>query len=286
MICVTGAGGTVGSELVRQLVAARAPLRLAYFTAAKAEAARANSHDAVVVDYRKPATVGEAARGCDTLFLLGPSAPEQTQLELAAFEAARSAGVQRVVKLSVFGAAEEAYLLARIHRAVERVIEASGLAFTFLRPNAFMQNVLTFMSASIRAESTLYSAAGDGRIAHVDVRDIAAVGVLALTRPGHEGRAYALTGPEALSYDALARQLSGPLGRTIRHVDVPPEDLAQSLLAAGLPLPSAEVLLDLERFFREDGAAAVTDDVQRVTGREPRRFAAFAAEVAPLLAPV
>ena len=214
-----------------------------------------------------PATLRAAFQGCDTLFLLGPNALNQTELELNAVEAAKAAGVRHIVKQSVMGAAEEAYSLANIHRPVEKAIEGSGLAWTFLRPNSFMQNTVTFMAQTIRAEGAFYSASGQARISHVDVRDIAAVAVTALTAPGHEGRIYTLSGPEALTYDDMADELSKGLGRDIRHISLPPADLKAGMLAEGMPEAIADRMLDLERYFREDRASGITDDVRQVTGR-------------------
>lgn len=284
MICITGPGGTVGSELVRQLAAAKTPFRAAHHSEAKADAARADGVEVALIEYAQPDTLRAAFRGCDRLFLLGPGAPHQTQLELNAVAAAKDARVRHIVKLSVLGADEGAFAIAKIHRPVERAIEASGLAWTFLRPNSYMQNVVTYMSDTIRSESAIYSAAGDGRIAHVDVRDIAAVAVRALTAIGHEHKAYSLTGPEALSYDDVARELSNALGRTIRHVRLSPLELKQGMLADGVPEEIADALVDLDRFYRENGASRVTGDVRHVTGRAPRRFADYAREHVPLLA--
>ena len=157
------------------------PFRAAYFSERAAEIARARGIEAVTIDYNHPATLRAAFQGCDTLFLLGPNALNQTELELNAVDAARAAGVRHIVKQSVMGAAEEAYSLANIHRPVEKAIERSGMAWTFLRPNSFMQNAVTFMAPTIRAESAFYSASGQARISHIDVRDIAAVAVAALT---------------------------------------------------------------------------------------------------------
>jgi len=152
MICITGAGGTLSREVMRQL-AQKAPFRAAYFSNNAAETARARGIDAVVIDYNQPETLRTAFQGCDTLFLLGPNALNQIELELNAVEAAKAAGVRRIVKQSVLGAAEESHSLANIHRPVEKAIEESGLAWTFLRPNSFMQNVVTFMAPTIRAEA-------------------------------------------------------------------------------------------------------------------------------------
>jgi uncharacterized protein YbjT (DUF2867 family) len=285
MICVTGAGGTVGSEVLRQLESARAPIRGAYFSKGKAEAARARGIEAVLLDYDRRDTLRAAFKGCDALFLLGPNDVNQLRLELNAVEVAKEAGVRRIVKLSVLGADEEAFAIARIHRPVEKAIESSGMAWTFLRPNAFMQNVVTYLGATIRAEGAFTTASGDARISHVDVRDIGAVAVKALTGPGHERKGYTLTGPEALTYDDLAGELTRALGRATRHVRISPADLRAGMVAEGMPEPLADLLIDLERFYREDGASRVTKDVRQVTGREAGRFASYAREAAPLLLP-
>ena len=279
MICITGATGTLSREVIRQLEP-KAPFRAAYFSATAAETGRARGIDAVLIDYNQPRTLRAAFQGCDTVFLLGPNALNQVELELNAVDAAKAAGVRHIVKQSVLGAAEESYSLANIHRPVEKAIEGSGLAWTFLRPNSFMQNTATFMAQTIKAEGAFYSASGQARISHVDVRDIAAVAVAALTAPGHEGKIYTLCGPEALTYDDIADELSKALGRDIHHISLPAADMKAGMLAEGMPGAIADRMLDLERYFREDCASRVTDDVLRVTGRAPRRFAEYARETA------
>jgi uncharacterized protein YbjT (DUF2867 family) len=281
MICVTGASGTLSSEVTRQLEGRGIPFRAAYFSEQAASAARARGVDAVVIDYNVPETLRAAFRGCTTLFLLGPNALNQADLELSAVDAARAVGVRHIVKQSVMGAAEEAYSLAKIHRPVEKAIERSGLAWTFLRPNSFMQNAVTFMAPTIRAENAFYSASGQARISHIDVRDIAAVAVAALTTDGHGEQIYTLSGPEALTYDEMADELSRALGRVIRHVSLPPADLKAGMIAEGMPESIADRMLDLERYFREGHASAITDDVTRVIGREPKRFADYVRDTAP-----
>jgi uncharacterized protein YbjT (DUF2867 family) len=283
MIFITGAGGTVGREVVKQLELAKVPFRVAYFSPEKVEAALANGIEAVTIDYNRPETLRSAFQGCDKLFLLGPNALNQTQLELNAVEAAKAVGVQHIVKQSVMGAEAEDFSLALLHRPVEQAIESSGMAWTFLRPNSFMQNVVTFMSETIKAESAFYSASGEAKIAHVDVRDIAAVAVKALTEPNHAGQAYTLTGAESLTYDELAQELSAVLGRSISHISLSHEDLKQGMLAEGMPKAIADRMLDLERYYRENKANRITNDIQQVTGQEPRRFAQYARDYAPLL---
>jgi uncharacterized protein YbjT (DUF2867 family) len=285
MICVTGSGGTLGAEVLTQLQLAKAPFRAAYFSRQKAEQARARGIDAVMCDFAQPETLPAALGGCDRLFLLGPNTLDQVLLESNVVDAAKRAGIRHVVKQSVVGAAGDDYSLAHVHRPVEKRIEASGLGWTFLRPNSFMQNVMTFMAPSIRAENTFYSASGTAKISHVDVRDVAAVAVKALTETGHEGKAYTLCGPEALSYDHIAAELSRALGRTVRHVSLAPADLRGALLAEGLSEGLAERMLDLERYFRDGHASFTSHDVQHVTQREARRFSQYALECTPLLQP-
>ncbi len=283
MICITGAGGTVGSEVVKQLELAKVPFRVAYFSKEKVDAALAKGMEAVIIDYNRPETLRAAFQGCDKLFLLGPNALNQTQLELNAVEAAKAVGVQYIVKQSVMGAEEEAFSLALVHRPVEKAIESSGMAWTFLRPNSFMQNVVTFMSETLKTESAFYSASGEAKIAHVDVRDIAAVAVKALTEPTHVGQAYTLTGPDALTYDELANELSKVLGRSISHISLSPSDLKHGMLAEGMPEEIAARMLDLERYYREDQASRITNDIKQVTGHEPLRFTQYTRDYALLL---
>ncbi|MEX5219854.1 MAG: SDR family oxidoreductase [Nitrospira sp.] len=283
MICVTGAGGTVGGELIKHLHSAHVPFRAAYFSPGKAEAARARGMEAAVIDYHRPETLRAAFQGCDKLFLLGPNAQNQTELELNAVEAAERVGIRHIVKLSVMGADAEAYAIALLHRPVEKAIASSGIPWTFLRPNSFMQNVVTYMSGTIKAEAAFYSASGEGKISHVDVRDIVAVAVEALTGSNHVGKAYTLTGPQALTYDELANELSNAVGRPIRHINLPPADLKNAMIAEGMPEAIADRMLDLERYYREGQAGLITQDIKQMTGRDPRRFADYARHVASAL---
>jgi uncharacterized protein YbjT (DUF2867 family) len=284
MILVTGAGGTVGSEVVRQLKASGAPFRAAYHDTKKAEAARAEGIDAVVIDYTRPETLREAFDGIEKLFLLSGGAPDQTEREINAVEAAKAAGVRHIVKLSVIGAETESYSFANVHRPVEKAIEASGLAWTHLRPNGFMQNLQNYMIGTIQSQGAFYSSIGDTRIAHVDVRDIAAVAVKVLTEAGHEGRAYTLTGPAGLTYSEMATQLSAASGRNVSYVDVSDADVKGALTGSGAPESYADAFVDLLRFYRSGAAANATDDVRRVTGRDATPFEQYARDNAGVFA--
>lgn len=275
MILVTGAGGVVGTAVVEALAREGAPVRLAHHSEQKAAAARARGQDALAVDFARPDTLAPALEGVEALFLLGAGGESQIQGESNVVEAAERAGVRHVVKLSVWRAKEEAYQFARIHRKVEQTIEKSGLTYTFLRPNGFMQNFLTYMGASIRQGDAFHQPAADARISHVDVRDIARVAARALRERGHEGKAYELSGPAALSYAEAAAVLSRVLERPIRYVALSDEDARGGMVGAGIPADYADALVDLNRLYRTGAGAALSPDVQSVTGREPGTFEQF-----------
>ena len=282
MILVTGATGKVGRELVRRLSESRAPFRALVRSAGKAEAIREAGGEAVVGDLAAETAVAAALRGVDRFFLLTNSVPEQAAMEARLVEFAKAAGVRRIVKLSSSGAdAAEPPLFLRLHRDAERHIEASGLAWTFLRPKFFMQNYLDY-AESIRTQGVVASPAGAGRHADVDARDVGEVAARVLTEEGHEGRAYELTGREAYALEDVARKIGTIRGRPVRFVDLPREEGRRALMASGESEWSAGAWIELLAWFqRGEGTtngSAVSLDVERILGRPPRTLDAFLRE--------
>jgi uncharacterized protein YbjT (DUF2867 family) len=162
-------------------------------------------------------------------------------------------------------------------RRAEEHVEASGLPWTFVRPNWFMQNFTTgFAGSSIRAEGVIRLPAADARCAFVDVEDIAAVAAAALTGDEHAGQAYAVTGPEALTHAEVARRISEAAGRTVEYLDVPDAAFRSALATAGTPPAQVEYMATLFAGVRAGLAARVTGDVEAVLGRPATSFAAFA----------
>jgi len=165
----------------------------------------------------------------------------------------------------------------RWHGEIDRHLAESGLPHTLLLPSGFMQNFLA-SAQYVADQGVLYGMTGETRVSYVDTRDVAAVAARVLTSPGHQGKAYALTGPEALSGDEVAERLSAATGHQVGSVDVAADTFGQALAGAGLPGWLVERLVELNIMMADGHAAGVTDEVARLTGRQPRTFAQFAAE--------
>ena len=281
MILVTGSSGTVGTELLKQLTAKGAKVRAAY----RSRPVSMPGVEGARVDFETGEGLDAAVAGCEAVFLLSGGVADQTGAEIRAVDAARRAGVRRVVKLSVWGAEGEDFSFAKIHRPVERAIERSGMAFTFLRPNGFMQNFVNYDGEAIRSQGAFYYPCHNAAVSHVDVRDIAAVAVAALTEPGakHAGKAYTLSGPEALTFSQVAEKLSAAVGKPIRYVDPPEAEYRKTLVGMGIPEAYADALIDLSRYYAAGKASAVTPAVREVTGRKGISFDQFARESAGAL---
>jgi len=236
--------------------------------------------EVVLGDFNEPATLAKALAGIKHAFLLTNSS-EQAEAQQVSFVAeAQRAGVRHLVKLSQFAADRNSPVrFLRYHAVVEQAIRESGIAFTFLRPNLFMQGLLGFREP-IMHQGKFFAAVGDARITAVDVRDIAAVAAAALTEPGHEGKIYNITGPEALTHAEMADQLSDALGKPVTFVNVPPVAMRQALIAAGFPDWQADGLLEDYAHYSRNEASGVFPDVDEVTGKGARTFADFARDYA------
>ncbi len=273
MILVVGANGTVGSHVVEQLLEEGREVRVLARDRAKA-AKHGKRAQVVVGDLTQRQTLGAAFAGVERVFLLSQG-PEL--LENDAIDAAKAAGVQHVVKLSSmgFGAERDALAIANWHRAVEAHLVASGLAWTILRAGGFSSNALGW-AHTIKTEGAVFAPTGNGKVAVIDPRDIAAVAVHALTRPGHEHQRYELTGPEALSFAEQVALIGAAIGRPLRFVDVPPSVAREAMLQAGMSAPFADGMLQVLARIKAGDAATISPAVEQLLSRKPRTFATWA----------
>jgi uncharacterized protein YbjT (DUF2867 family) len=282
MILLTGATGTVGRLTARQLEAKGVAFRVMARDPVAARALLGDWPEILAGDFSDPASMALAFAGVTCLSLLCAPVEDLTALELNAVEAARHAGIARIVKMSAIDAKPDAETaIRRWHGVVERRIKDEGFAFTHLWPNAFMQNFRRF-APLIKRDGVFYAPLGDARISLVDAHDVAAVTVAALTDESHAGKTYEITGPAALSYGECAATLSDVLDRPVRYESAPPEEGRAALIEAGLPAWLADALTELDALLREGFGAPVTDVVAQTTGHAPRTFADFARKNAAL----
>jgi uncharacterized protein YbjT (DUF2867 family) len=236
--------------------------------------------EVAVGDFLNPASLDAALRGVEKAFLIPPTDPRSVEMQVNFIRAAKRAGTRHVVKLSVNGAdVNSPVRVARWHAEGEKELEASGIPFTHLRPNAFMQNLLG-LAPTIVSQGEFYQPAADGKVSHIDVRDIAAVAAKALTENGHQGKTYVITGPEALSYDEAASKISKAIGKPVKYVNVTPEDFKKSLLGWGIPEFMADGLNEFFAAIRAGYCAVVTNTVEEVTKRKPISFDDFVRDFA------
>lgn len=277
MILVTGATGTIGSHLVRELVR-------------QDELVRAGIHvrplefdgvETCSIDFDQPETLPPALEGVDTLFLLSRDVFHEKPMVDAAIEA----GVERVVYISSFNAETDTFIVGQLHREVEQYIQDSDMIWTILRPNYLMQNFVTIMGEEIRNEDAFYDSIGDARVSQVDARDVSQVAARVITESGHENQAYELSGPEALSHHQAAEALSEALGRRIQYLELDDETYRRRLLSQGVPEEFAGYLVDVNRRNRkgETDDDKITDSVRNILGREPTTFSQFCLDYAPQL---
>lgn len=274
-LLITGATGNVGSELVRQL----SEKGIQYRVLVRATDKPYSFPEGVEVikgDLADEAGIQKALQGIEKVFLLTNSSEQAEQLQSSFVDIARNSGVQHIVKLSQLHARPGSPVrFLRYHAAVEQRIKDSGMTYTFLRPNLYMQGLLGFRELIARL-GKFYAAIGDARISLVDIRDIAAVAAAALLDKRHENRTYDITGPQSLTHKELAAILSIAIARPVQFEDVAPGQMQQFLLAAGFPLWQAEGLIEDYAHYARGEAAAVSNTVQEVTGRAARGFKRFA----------
>lgn len=274
MFLVIGANGKIGSQVVKQLLAAGEKVRVLVRDEKKAKAAFTSGVEIAVGDVADAASLDRAFAGATSAFVL--TANEAMLQEQNAYVAARKAGTKNVVLLSVAGSMRGSPLrLADMHAQSEDALKASGLTYTILRPHAFMSNILD-SAGSIKGEGRTYGASKDGGVPYIDTGDIAAVAVAALRDPAkHGGQTYLLTGPQAFSQQQVADKIGALIGKSITYVDLPPAVFVDNLKKYGVPGWLADDFGKMNEWFASGAAATVSNDVEKVTGRPARTLDAW-----------
>ncbi|MEU5540441.1 NAD(P)H-binding protein [Streptomyces sp. NPDC020362] len=264
---VIGATGTTGSRTAARLLAAGHPV-----TAASRRATPVPGARAVRFDWYDPGTFADALTGADRVYLVPPVGdPDPATVMLPFLEQARAAGVRRTVLLSSSAVPAGGPAVGAVHQALPGLFEE----WAVLRPSWFMQNFTGAHAhaVALREHGVVGTATGDGRVGFVDAEDIAAVAVTALTGDPAPCTDLVLTGPEALSYDDVARIYSEVTGQTVVHRRLTCDQMREHLVrTAGVPAEFAAMLAAMDRAIADGAEDRVTETVRRLTGRPPRTF--------------
>jgi uncharacterized protein YbjT (DUF2867 family) len=292
-ILITGSTGNIGSELTRQLSNSSSDLNLkAVVRSGDVNINDNNSKNKtrlqqVVMDFDRPETMVEGLKNVDKLFLLTPTHPKLVEFTSNLVNEAKKAGVKHIVKLSHIraNAADEAakITITSLHREAEKIIEESGISYTFLRPNFFFQNFINFYGSMIKSQSSFSLPAGNGKVSFVDVRDIASVAATVLTKNDgeeHMDKAYDVTGPESLTYAETAKVLSNEAGKKIGYINISEDDARRMIREMGMSDWHTNVLLELLRITREGYLSNISSAVEEVTGNKPISFHQFTKDYA------
>jgi uncharacterized protein YbjT (DUF2867 family) len=271
MILVTGATGTTGSVVLKELLDCGAPVRALTHSPENADELRALGAEVAVGDLSDPGSLDDAVRGVERMYLVQSPGPDQAAQEINAISAAERAGAYAVVKLGAMGQDPQSGVrFQRVHAEVTEHLQQSSLRWTILQCAGFMQNYLG-MAEAVR-EGRLVSAKPDARVAQVDARDVGAVAARALAEEGHENCTYVLTGPEAITDRGIAAALGAEV------VEVGDDDVRAALLAAGYPEWNVEGLIELDAAYRSGAFATPAPDIEALLGRRARSIADFAGD--------
>ncbi len=270
-ILVTGATGNLGGAVVNALLAKGMTVKAG---TTRPEGAKLPAAARTVrIVYEDMDSVSAALEGLDGLFLVAPPLDQAAPAKLnPVIDRAKTSGIKHIVFNSALGVDQNE---AAPLRLIERYLMASGVGYTILRPNFFMENFSTGFLAPMIAQGGIYLAAGEGRTSFISIEDIAAVTASVFEEERLEA-AYDLTGPAALDHAQVAAILSEVSGRTIHYHGIEEAAMCQGVRDQGMPEDAVEYLALLYQAVRKGWAARVTTDVATITGRSPISFRAFA----------
>lgn len=279
-ILVVGATSKVGTELVKALVAKGETVKAA--TRRPDEYTASPGVEVTPFDYDVHASMKPALQDVDRVFMLSKWTEPHPEMALKQFvEAAHVANVKHIVFMTGMGVDQQPAVGLTL---VEKRIANSGIGYTFLHPNWFMQTFSRgFLLPRIRDVGTIVVPAASGAVSFVDTRDVAAVAAAALTEPGHSGQTYHLTGGQALTYKQVADILTDATERLITYQSPTDEDMSAILSQSSQWDPDQiDYLVGLFRYVRASEVAPVTPTITSVLGREPTTFEQFARDYADM----
>lgn len=278
-ILVTAGTGKIAQYLIPLLSQAGVRVKALVHSQRGADEVGEHGVEPIVGDFFDDHSVRQAVQGVDSIMLITPAASDSVEMVNQVLAAAKRAESPHIVRLSVLNAAPDAPSdNARQHYYGELAVRRSGLPWTILRPNFFMQNLLA-SAGSIASEGKLVYGMGDGRIGMIDARDIAEAAFAVLTGGDHDGKTYSLTGPEAISMHTVAGALGNALDSNVQYTPVAPEQISATLKNYGLGDWYAQTMADYQRAYESGWGEIVTEDIPNLCAHPARSIEQFAHEI-------
>ena len=278
MILITGASGNAGGAVLSAAINLKLPVRAMYRSKDDAKNVL-KAVETVFADFADKASLQDALQGIKSVYLVCGPIPQLVELEGNMITACKAAGVKHILLNSALGAGKFNKSFPSWHINVEEKLKAAGMDYTIIRPNGFMQNIVTYNAASIKANRAFYAAMGDAKTSIIDVRDIGSVAAKILSEPKkHGGKTYELNGPEAVSNTEIAARISRITGTQVSFVDIPEDAQRKAMLDMKMPEWQVNAILEFQEYYRSGACATVDKTVEELLGHPARRLDDYLSE--------
>ena len=275
-ILITGANGKVSSAVIASLKGTKNIIRAMVRTEEKAAALRSTGLDVVIGDFDTPSSLANAFEGVNTAWVLSFEGAGAALQSSNAVWAARQAGVSHIVRMSAMGTAHNAPTInSRLHAMADADLIASGIPYTILRPQFFMQNLMA-SAQSVANDGVIAWALGDGRISMIDVRDVGEFAARVLTSGGHEGKIYNIAGPQSINMTQVAEQLGTAIKKTVTYQPLTMDQQLAGFAQMGVDAFGLNLYKDYLTAFSDNWGDVSSSDFLNLMGKTPRSFADFA----------
>ena len=278
MILITGATGKTGSATAKSLGEKGETFRALIRNEEKKEGLESLGGEVVIGSIENTEVVNQSMQGVKTVLVLLPNSESQLALEKQRVDSAKQAGVERIVKMSSIEATPDATSpIPKLHLESEEYIKQSGLAWTMIKPNFYMQNLLA-SAGTIKEQGKIFLPMGDGKTGMIDTTDVGKVLAKVLSEDGHESMNHEITGPEILSFYEVAEIFSQVLGKQVDYVDVPMDAYKETLGQFLTNQWHLDAVIDLFKGIAEGGIEDKTDTFNELMGETPKSLSQFLAE--------
>ena len=278
MILITGATGKTGSATAKSLGEKGETFRALIRNEEKKEGLESLGGEVIIGSIENTQVVNQSMQGVKTVLVLLPNSESQLALEKQLVDSAKQAGVERIVKMSSIEATPDATSpIPKLHLESEEYIKQSGLAWTMIKPNFYMQNLLA-SAGTIKEQGKIFLPMGEGKTGMIDTTDVGKVLAKVLSEDGHESMNHEITGPEILSFYEVAEIFSQVLGKQVDYVDVPMDAYKETLGQFLTNQWHLDAVIDLFKGIAEGGIEDKTDTFNELMGETPKSLSQFLAE--------